>query len=174
MFSKLRQRCLLLLAFVIVGLSISLFSITYRIPRVLATAPLEHTVVASQSATDLEAQGKYFYSLNQFERAISLWQEAVQIYVKAQDTLSQGRVLSNIALAHSQLNNWEKATENITASLDLVNQESQIASVDRILALAQVLKSGEISPHNCSLSSCPGLIFTLDSNSEVLLLDIKM
>ena len=141
MSSKLRERCLLLLAFVIVGLSISLFAITYRIPQVLATATPEHTLVKTQSATDLEAQGKYFYSLNQFEQAISLWQEAVQIYVKAQDPLSQGRVLSNIALAHSQLNNWEKATENITASLDLVNQESQITSVDRILALAQVLNN---------------------------------
>ena len=138
MFFKLRKRGLLLLVFLIVGLSISLFFSTYKIPSVLATAT--PFVVVDKNAAELEKLGKYHYTIGQFERAADLWQQAVEVYAQSEDSLSQARVLSNLALAYSQLNNWSQANQNISASLDLVNN-SQASSGDRVRALAQILNN---------------------------------
>ncbi|MBE9043500.1 CHAT domain-containing protein [Pleurocapsales cyanobacterium LEGE 10410] len=136
MFFKLRQRSLLLFVF---GLSISLFLSTYNIPSVLATTP-SALVIVDKNAAKLESLGKYYYTTGQFEQAANLWQQAVEIYVQSEDPLSQGRVLSNLALAYSQLNNWSEASQNIVASLDLVNH-SQATSSDKIRALAQIVNN---------------------------------
>ncbi len=141
MSSKLRQRCLLLFVFAIVGLSTNLFSILYQMPAVSARTTSNQTVVTSKSAQKLEAQGKYFYSLSQFTQALELWHQAELIYADSEDSLSQARILSNLALAYSQLNNWEQSTAKITASLQLLNQEPEINSPEHIRALAQVFNN---------------------------------
>ncbi len=141
MSSKLRQRSLLLFLLIIVGLSISLFARTNKIAPVLATVTSTNQVVVGQSAVELEAEGKYYYLHHQFELAISFWQQAIEVYTQSQDSLSQVRVLSNLALAYSQLNNWEQATKKITNSLNLLNQDSQITAADQVPALAQVLNN---------------------------------
>ena len=139
MSSKLRQRCLLLFVFAIVGLSTSLSNL-YQTPAVLATT-YGRTVVTSKSAEKLEAEGKYFYSISQFAQALELWHQAELIYVNSEDSLSQARILSNLALAYSQLNNWEQSTAKITASLQLLNQKPEITSPEHIRALAQVFNN---------------------------------
>jgi CHAT domain-containing protein len=141
MSSKLRQRSLLLFLLIIVGLSISLFARTNKIAPVLATVTPINQVVVGQSAFELEAEGKYYYLHHQFELAISFWQQAIEVYTQSQDSLSQVRVLSNLALAYSQLNNSEQATKKITNSLNLLNQDSQITAADQVPALAQVLNN---------------------------------
>ncbi len=140
MSSKFRQRCLLLFIFIIVGLSIGLFSSTYQMSSVFATASTVERVRENNTAKELEAQGKYFYSIGQFEQAADLWQQAVRIYPH-QDTISQARVLSNLALAHSQLNNWSQATDNIASSLDLLRRDTRLAFDERVSALAQTLNN---------------------------------
>ncbi|WP_319421565.1 CHAT domain-containing protein [Pleurocapsa sp. FMAR1] len=140
MSSKLRQRYLLLFVFAIVGLSTSLVFDLYQIPAVLATT-YEQTVVTSKSAEKLEAEGKYFYSLSQFAHALKLWHQAELIYADSEDSLSQARILSNLALAYSQLNNWQQSTAKITASLQLLNQKPEINSPEHIRALAQVFNN---------------------------------
>lgn len=138
MLSKLRQRCLLLFVFAIVGLSSSLFLNLYQIPSVLAKEAPVPTIITKPSAEELEIQGKYFYSLGQFEQALKYWHKATQIYQDSADHLSQARVLSNIALAHSELNNWSQGEAEINASLDLLNQDSDITSAEHISSLAQI------------------------------------
>ncbi|MGL6340307.1 MAG: CHAT domain-containing protein, partial [Waterburya sp.] len=122
-------------------MSIGLFVRTDKIAPVLANIAPTNQAVASQSAVELEAEGKYYYLHHQFELAINFWQQAIEVYTQSQDSLSQARVLSNLALAYSQLNNWEQATKNITDSLNLLNQDSQITAVDQVPALAQVLNN---------------------------------
>lgn len=149
MSSKLRRQCLLVFAYVVIGLSTSLFSLfaNFRpIAGALATTTPKTTVVSSKSvntksATELEAQGKYFYALNQFEQALDSWQQAAQIYGQAKDSLGQGRVMSDLALAFSQLNNWSQSTQYIAASLDLLTQDSPITSLEHIRSLAQVFNN---------------------------------
>ena len=140
MSSKLRQRCLLLLVFVVVGLSISLVPNTYKTSSVHATATPLNQMVASKSATQLEAEGKYFYSIAQFERAVKMWQRAAQMYAN-QDTPAQARVLSNLALAQSQINHWDQANKNITSSLQLLQSIADLDADVRIRAIAQILNN---------------------------------
>ena len=135
----LKQRCLLLFVFAIVGLSTSLSNL-YQMPAVLATT-YEQTVVTAKSAEKLEEKGKYFYSISQFAQALELWHQAELIYIDSEDSLSQARILSNQALAYSQLNNWEQSAAKITASLQLLNQKPEMTSPEHIRALAQVLNN---------------------------------
>ena len=140
MSSKLKQRCWLSLVFIVVGLTISLCSNSYRIAPVVAITPPAEQVISIRSAAELEAQGTYFYSIAQFQQAADSWQQAVGAY-DSQDTLSQARVLSNLALAQSQLNHWLQATKNINTGLDLLRNDSSLGTSDKIRALAQILNN---------------------------------
>ncbi len=140
MSSKLKQRCLLLFVFVIVGLTISLYSNSARLTPVWATTVPSEPVALTKSGAELEAQGKYFYSIAQFSQAAILWQQALAVYDQ-QDTLSRSRVLSNLALAQSQLNHWSQATENITTGLDLLRHDSRLETREKVRAMAQVLNN---------------------------------
>jgi CHAT domain-containing protein len=139
--TKFRQRYLLLLVLVVSGLSISLFLNLARILPVVATVAPVEGVVKTRSATEWEQQGQNSYTIAQFEEAVSLWQQAYEVYLQSEDILSQARVLSNLALAYSQLNNWHQATEKMNASLDLfnqINQNSELNPGDKVAVLAQV------------------------------------
>ena len=140
MFYKLRQRCLLLLVFVIVGLSISLSFKTYR--PLQATATTAETTIDTPTAAELEAEGKHFYSIAQFDKAIDSWQQAAKIYAD-RDFLDRARVLSNTALAYSQLGNHSEAREIIADSLNLIDIEPQTSnkSHNTVKVLAQVLNN---------------------------------
>ena len=109
MFFKPQRRYLLLFMFAVLGLSLSLFPFSRRIPAVGAIAPASTQVTVSKSATEFETQGKYFYSISQFERAADAWQQAIKMY-GTQDLLSRARVMSNLALAQSQSNNYPQPT----------------------------------------------------------------
>ncbi len=139
--SKFRQRCLLWLVFVVLGLSISLFSNVYRIFPVTATVVPVNNAVNIEDATELEKQGKHYYSVAQFDRAITVWQKSNQIYTQSQDVLGQARVLSNLALAYSQLNHWQQANQSIAASLNLLNRDTSINSGDKVPVLAQIFNN---------------------------------
>ncbi|MCC0178008.1 CHAT domain-containing protein [Waterburya agarophytonicola K14] len=135
---KFRQRCLLWLVFILLGLSISLFPNLYGISPGVATEISVNRLENTLDATELEKQGKYYYSIAQFDRAINSWQQAYQIYLQSQDILGQGRVLSNLALAYSQLNHWQQATQSIADSLELLDRDSSLSPRDKVPVLAQV------------------------------------
>lgn len=140
--SKFRQRCLLWFVFIILGLSISLWGNNiYGKNAVAASIPPEENVTReSTDVEQLETQAKYYYSVAQFERAIASWQQVNEIYTQSEDALNQGRILSNLALAYSQLNNEPEAIQKIDASLNLLAKSS--ASVgDKVPILAQVLNN---------------------------------
>ena len=142
MFSSIKQRCLFLITFLAIGLSISLLIANYNIPQVVAkTRPLSNLVEIQTKASALEQQGKQFYTTNQFKQALDFWQQADLAYSGAGDILSRSRVLSNIALAYSQLGNWQKSTASIADSLNLLNSEAILTDRDRDRTLAQVLNN---------------------------------
>lgn len=140
MLSQIKRHYLLLFVFAIIGFTISFCSNSYRMSPVLATTAPSGAVVNIRSAAELEAQGKYFYSIAQFQQAVDLWQQAVKGYGN-QDTINQARVLGNLALAQSQLNYWSQATENITTGLELLRNDSQLKTSDRVRAMAQILNN---------------------------------
>ena len=134
---KLRRYHVLFVS-AILGLSLSLWLDTFSI-RVSATTIHAQQTVVEQSTAELEREGKYFYSVSQFEAAANSWQQALKMY--GSDSLSRARVLSNLALAQSQLNKWSQATNNIAASLELLNRDPELANGERVRALAQVLNN---------------------------------
>ena len=138
MSSKFRQRCLLWLVSVVSGLLISLFPNVNNAPAVAKVASV-NAVVSTQEAAVLERQGTNYYSVNQFERAADVWQRANKIYA-GRDILGQARVLGNLALAYGQLNRRQQATENITASINLLEQ-SKIDPGDKAPVLAQIFNN---------------------------------
>ncbi len=142
MFSQLKQRYYLLITFLLTGLSLVAIATNYNLPQVSATVPPAQNIVEIETnALSLEEQGKQFYTANQFEEALSLWQQADLAYSRSGDLLSRSRVLSNIALAYSQLGDWDKSTKSITDSLNLLSSEATLFKSDRDRTLAQVLNN---------------------------------
>ncbi len=142
MFSKIKQRYWLLITFLLMGLLISLVVANYNIPQVAATVTsLNNLVETEYDAVALEKQGRQFYATNQFGQALRLWQQADLAYDRSGELLSRSRVLSNIALAYSQLGNWDKSTESIADSLNLLNSDAALTKSNRIGTLAQVLNN---------------------------------
>ena len=137
--SKLRQRYLLSFVFVILGLSISLLPNIQRIPAIAAAPPSEQ-MLETESAAELETKGKYFYSIAQYQLAADLWQRAIASY-NSSDSFNRARVMSNLALAQGQLNQWSEATENINASLELLRNDADLNISNKVRALAQVLNN---------------------------------
>ena len=140
MYPKLRQHYLLLFVATIVGLGVSL-CLNFYPGMVRATEVTTAKAIANQSdrsVEQLESQGKYFYSLQQFEQAINIWQQVIQRYAQSEDSLSQARVLSNIALAYDGLNDWQQSQQAITASLELLTTQSDSVDPDYLRTLAQV------------------------------------
>jgi CHAT domain-containing protein/predicted XRE-type DNA-binding protein len=143
---KIRQRYLLLFILAIVGWSMGLGLVphTLMINPVIATAPPElHYLlktIKTKSAADLEAEGKYLYDIAQFQQAADLWQQAIEA-TAPQDTLSRARVMSNLALAQSQLSNWSEANANINSSLKLLNNDPDLSEDSKVRAVAQVLNN---------------------------------
>jgi CHAT domain-containing protein len=137
---KLRQRYLLLFILAIVGWSIGLAPHAVRIVPVLASAPPEQHLLEAKSAAELEAQGKYFYDIAQFQQAANLWQQAIEA-ADPQDSLSRARVMGHLALALGQLSNWSEATANINTSLELLNNDLNLSEDIKVRALAQVLNN---------------------------------
>ncbi|NJO97059.1 MAG: CHAT domain-containing protein [Hyellaceae cyanobacterium CSU_1_1] len=134
---KLRRSYLLLFV-VIIGLSMSF--LPNKLAAVFATVPTEQQIVATKSAAQLETQGKHFYSISQFQQAVDLWQQAIEIY-DPKDSLGRARVMSNLALAQSQLSNWSQATANINASLKLLRNDPKLSETKKVRAVAQVLNN---------------------------------
>ncbi|MEN9566195.1 MAG: hypothetical protein RLZZ69_1391 [Cyanobacteriota bacterium] len=142
---KLRRSYLLLLILALVGLLIGLLPNLNRIDRmsaVLATIPPSQQIVEtkSKSVAELEIQGQYFYSISQFQQAIDVWQQAIKVS-EPRDSLSRARIMSNLALAQSQLSNWSEATENINASLRLLYNDPSLSIDRQVRAIAQVLNN---------------------------------
>ena len=140
MSRKLKQRCLSLVTCLVVGLLLNLFIAKYPLTAV-ATTTINSIVKTETAPIAIEQQGKHFYLTNQFEQAVTLWQQAHQAYINSGDLLAQSRVLSNLALAYSQLGQWNQAKESIATSLDILNNERELNQVERGSVLAQILNN---------------------------------
>ena len=142
---KFRRHYVLLVVLTILGLSLGLFGGTHSISPANAKIPTKQAV-AQKSAAELETEGRYFYTISQFEAAAESWQRALAM--NQGDLLGRARIMSNLALAQSQLNKWSLAIDNINASLELLRQDSELNDRDRVRALAQVLNNQGILQHN--------------------------
>ncbi|MDJ0574820.1 MAG: CHAT domain-containing protein [Xenococcaceae cyanobacterium MO_234.B1] len=95
----------------------------------------------TRDVTQLVSQGKDYYQSGKFLEAINVWQEAAEILSAQGDTLNQGMILSNLALAHQQLGQWEEANRQISTSLSLLQKRSPGSNREHWQILAQALNT---------------------------------
>ncbi|EAZ92295.1 CHAT domain-containing protein [Crocosphaera chwakensis] len=82
-------------------------------------------VIAAYPPLVPEQQGREWYQQGDINQAIATWLKTLQDYQEQEDILSQGRVLSYLALAYSQLGQWQQANHFINNSLELLQSQSQ-------------------------------------------------
>ena len=107
------RRCLRLLLLIFLGFVLTLSSANFS----------WHSLAIASSPPPQEQQAKEWYQQGQVNQAIALWQQIATEYQQQGKRIEQGRVLSYLALAYSQLPDWQKAETAINQSLALLQLE---------------------------------------------------
>ncbi|WP_215619673.1 CHAT domain-containing protein [Leptothoe kymatousa] len=90
--------------------------------------PSETQQLLAQSVPQqLLQQGREHYTAQQFTEAVNTWSQAERYFANQNDPLNQAIALSNLALAHHQLNQWPEAETAITTSLQLLQSTPELS-----------------------------------------------
>jgi CHAT domain-containing protein len=81
--------------------------------------------MAPSNPATLITLGRQHYEAGQFRDAIEFWQQAAQTYERHSDHQNQALSLSYLSLAWQKLGDWQQATQAITKSLELLNQQPE-------------------------------------------------
>jgi CHAT domain-containing protein/tetratricopeptide (TPR) repeat protein len=125
-----KKKLLSFILCILLGLSFSLIEANVTMNSVVASDTIKLDRVVNN---DLEKAGKQAYGGGDYQEALILWQKTLNIYQQQQDILGQGRVLSNLALAHYQLGNWSSAQIKIQQSRQLLESEPELVDYHRTL-----------------------------------------
>ncbi len=68
----------------------------------------------------LVQNGTILYESSEYTAAVNVWQQAAEAFQTNQDLVNQGMALSNLSLSYQQLGAWDKASQAITESLNLL------------------------------------------------------
>ncbi len=98
------------------------------------TVQIERHDTIEQNAIELEAQGRQFYQLGQFNAAAQAWQEAATQFSQQGDSIAQSGCLSYQSMALYELGRLEEAQTAIEQSLNLLSPNAKPSAV-----LAQAL-----------------------------------
>ncbi|MBD2136624.1 CHAT domain-containing protein [Anabaena sp. FACHB-1237] len=106
------------------------------------------TEVRDQNSVDnsvvaLVQAGKENYQAEKFNEAIAQWQKALEIYKQDNDTINQGVILSNMALAYQKLGQWQQANESISQSWKLIQNQKAEKILAQILNIQGSLQLGQ-------------------------------
>ncbi|GAB4313828.1 MAG: hypothetical protein Kow0091_20770 [Geminocystis sp.] len=82
----------------------------------------EMVLTANTPSNNLIEKGINHYENGQFQEAITKWQEALKEF--EEDSLTQSIIFNNIAIALTQLGEWEKAEETVKTSREILNNIS--------------------------------------------------
>ncbi len=99
------------------------FNISSLFAQRSAQEQSEKFAIQSSQSHALDRRGRELYRNGEFAAAAIAWQQAAIAYQTQGDRLNQAMALSNLSLAYQQLGQWSKATQAITASLDLLKTE---------------------------------------------------
>ncbi|MDJ0843295.1 CHAT domain-containing protein [Crocosphaera sp.] len=92
--------------------------------------------MASSVPTVEEQQGREWYQQGDIDQAITTWLKIVETYEQQGDIINQGKVLSYLALAYSQLGQWQQADHFMKQSLNLLQSKPLDNTTTPILAEA--------------------------------------
>jgi CHAT domain-containing protein len=103
-----------------------LFSLTATLSLAIAPVRAINPPVNALAAAPLMEQGKALYDAGKFVDAVQILQQAAQSYKHQGDPFRQAIALSNLALAHQQLGQWQAANQAIAESVTLLKQSDVI------------------------------------------------
>ena len=101
----------------------------------LKAAPTKtyHLVQNTVSASNLMQQSQALYEVGKFLEAVQVLKKVATEFKATNDKFNEAIALSNLSLAYQQLGQWQKATEAITQSIQLLqtleNSAQQRASI---------------------------------------------
>ncbi|WP_353930154.1 CHAT domain-containing protein [Okeanomitos corallinicola TIOX110] len=104
--------------------------------------------IESNSVGSLVTDGKQRYQREQFTEAITLWQQAADIFNQTGDKLNQAVVLGNLALAYQQLGKLDLANQTISKSVNLLSQSQSSLNVAQILNIQGSLQLSQGKAEN--------------------------
>ena len=84
-------------------------------------------------------QAKAFYVAGDYQKAVEMWQKAVDEFAANNQPLNQAMALSNLSLSYQKLGNWKRAEDAITQSLNRLEIDPNSASPTQLRLLAQIL-----------------------------------
>lgn len=112
-----------------------LFILSATIPSVVAEVNKPTSIVQRDSnPQQLVLQAQTSYQQGNFTTASDLWQQAASAFEANKDSLNQAMALSNLSLTQQQLGQWERATETIKQSLNLLATVAPSDSQQQVLA----------------------------------------
>ncbi|ELR96340.1 CHAT domain-containing protein [Gloeocapsa sp. PCC 73106] len=88
--------------------------------------------ISSQRALQLVEQGQQLHQAQQYEQAIPVWQEAIDLFPA--DSPNRAMAVSNLALTYQYLQQWDAAQEAINQSLSILESVPTTPEQQRILA----------------------------------------
>jgi CHAT domain-containing protein len=103
---------------------------------VTAQAPSSPSTQVAESANTLVKRGREHYDKGEYRDAI---QDLKQAYEKAEDTLNQAMILSNLSLAYQQVGKWQEARQTITKASEQLNRFSSNNSDSEVKLAAQIM-----------------------------------
>jgi CHAT domain-containing protein len=115
------------------------------LPPTFAHITAGNSIVQSlPDAQNLVEQGKKFYEAEQFNDAVTTWQQAVTVFKTNGNQLRQAMTLGNLSLAYQQLGQWTQAESTIRKAIALLHTQINLLETaqntkDRSQILAQVI-----------------------------------
>jgi len=99
--------------------------------RLINSVPIDTPPFASpllsqspHNAPQLVQKGRDSYHIGEYTQAITLWQQATDIFASQGDTFNQALILSNLALAYQKIGQWTEANQAIATSLQLLHRSN--------------------------------------------------
>ncbi|HEY9652495.1 MAG TPA: tetratricopeptide repeat protein, partial [Coleofasciculaceae cyanobacterium] len=114
-------------------------------PSVSIPSPIDGTLAILDSnqnhdnVSELVQQGRDYYEVGQFAKAVTAWEQAALSFATQGDELNQAMVLSNLSLAYQHLGQWTQAKEAIAKSLDILTNNQFNDELARSRVFAQAL-----------------------------------
>ncbi|NEQ67064.1 MAG: CHAT domain-containing protein [Symploca sp. SIO2D2] len=121
------------------GLVLLTFLVVKLVTPVTAQPQLKERVkensqnIPVTEASTLLIQGKTNYDAGRFTEAAIAWEQAVQAYQQAGDSINQALSLNYLCLAYQDLGQWEPATAAINQSLNLLQTQPDLGILAQAL-----------------------------------------
>lgn len=95
------------------------------IPALAEPSSLVTQIEQSSHSLNLLEQGRIAYEAGRYLEAVTVWQQAEREFQANENLINQAATLNYLSLAHQELGQWQQAKQEITQSLELLQEQSE-------------------------------------------------